>query len=287
MTSRPTFRFAPSPNGELHLGHAYSALLNADAAQRTGGRMLLRIEAIDPMRARPEFVAGALDVLAWLGIGWEEPVRLQSEHFDDYQAAADQLRAISLLYPCFASRTEIEAACAGSGKTDPEGAPLYPGLWRDADPAAVAARMASGEPFAMRLDMERAIGKIDIDLMYGAFDPSDLQVGAAKLARPDRWGDCVIVRKDVPTSYHLSVVVDDALQGVTHVMRGKDLQAATDVHVLLQALLGLPTPVYHHHRLIAGPDGQKLSKQLGSTSLRQMRADGATPADIRRLAGLP
>jgi glutamyl-Q tRNA(Asp) synthetase len=285
MTARPTFRFAPSPTGELHLGNIYSALLNFDTARRHGGRFLLRIEDIDVTRSRPEFVADIFDMLGWLGLDSEQPVRRQSEHFADYRTAADRLQASGLLYPCFASRADIEAA-AGSERTDPDGARLYPGLWRHADAATVSRRLGTGEPFAMRLNMGRALDTLDHDLIYGAFDPTDLQVGAARVARPDRWGDGVIVRKETPTSYHLSVVVDDALQGVTHVIRGQDLEAATDVHVLLQTLLSLPTPAYHHHPLLRGPTGQKLSKSLGSISLRQLRAEGATPADIRRLVGL-
>jgi len=325
---RPTFRFAPSPNGELHLGHAYSALLNFEAARRHGGRFLLRIEDIDRTRSRPELVAGVFDVLGWLGLTWEQPVRLQSEHFSDYRAAADRLQAAGLLYPCFASRAEIEAAVSGSDRTDPDGAALYPGIWRDADPALVAARTATGEPFAMRLHMERAAGgwrqlrrgetclallqhgnpsegetslaatplaagqnhlasaPLDVDLTYLRFDAEDLSKSHTIVCHPRRWGDCIIMRKETPTSYHLSVVVDDALQGVTHVIRGQDLEPSTDVHVLLQALLSLPTPAYHHHRLIIGPDGEKLSKRLASTSLSQLRAEGAIPADIRRLVGL-
>ena len=286
MIARPTFRFAPSPNGELHLGHAYSALLNFDAARRHDGRFLLRIEDIDAGRSKPEHVAGIFDILSWLGIDWEEPVRWQSEHFVDYRASADRLLTDDLLYPCFASRMEIELA-VGENRRDPDGARRYPGIWRHADRATVSRRTASGEPFALRLNMGRALDTLTHDLMFGAFDPTDLVIGAARVARPDRWGDCVVVRKEMPTSYHLSVVVDDALQGVTHVIRGKDLEAATDVHVLLQALLGLPAPAYHHHQLLMGPDGEKLSKRLASASLRQMRAEGATPADIRRLAGLP
>jgi glutamyl-Q tRNA(Asp) synthetase len=319
MTTRPTFRFAPSPNGELHLGHAYSALLNFDLAQRHGGRFLLRVEDVDLTRSRPEHVAGIFDQLAWLGIAWEEPVRRQSEHFADYLAAAAKLLADGLLYPCFATRADIEAATRGIEAKDPDGAPLYPGIWRGADPASIVARQSAGEPFAMRLDMGRALahwrrrgglrppaineladkgrphaaltqlaaGQNHADLSYFRFDPDNLPASQPVACQPERWGDAVIVRKETPTSYHLSVVVDDALQGVTHVVRGMDLEAATDIHRLLQDLLDLPQPAYFHHALITGPDGEKLAKRLASTSLRQMRAEGATPADIRRLAGLP
>ena len=286
MTSIPVLRLAPSPNGQLHLGHAYSALLNDQLARRLGGRLLLRIEDIDPGRSRPEFVAQVFDDLAWLGLSWQEPVRQQSNHLADYRAAAAKLQSLGLLYPCFASRTEIEAAAGVMSATDPDGAPIYPGLWRDADTMEVERRRASGEPFALRLDMARALALLPRPLSYSAFelaDPGSLRLVSAD---PGLWGDPVIVRKETPTSYHLSVVHDDALQGVTHVIRGKDLEAATGLHVLLQALLGLPSPVYHHHRLIAGPGGRKLSKSLGDTSLVQLRRDGVSPVDIRRLVGL-
>ena len=286
MDKPPVLRLAPSPNGYLHLGHAYSALLNDELARRTGGRLLLRIEDIDPARSRPEYVAQVLDDLAWLGVRWEAPVRRQSEHFSDYRAAADKLAARGLLYPCFASRAEIEVAAGASAATDPDGAPLYPGIWRGADPAEIARRKANGEAFALRLDMARALASLGEPLSHKAFELDDLSTHGPVSATPARWGDAVIVRKETPTSYHLSVVHDDALQGVTHVVRGADLTAATDLHRLLQALLGLPPPAYHHHRLIAGPGGRKLSKSLGDTSLAQLRREGATPDDIRRILEL-
>ena len=274
------FRFAPSPNGELHLGHAYSALLNFDLARRVGGRFLLRIEDIDPARSRPEFVTGIFDTLAWLGLEWEEPVRRQSEHFGDYRAAAEKLHAFGLLYPCYASRKEIEAST--DGRADPDGAPLYPGLWRNANPSEVARRQPAGEPFALRLDMAKAMTLLPDPLTFRTFaidHPLKLQTA---WARPGRWGDAVLVRKETPTSYHLSVVVDDALQGVTHVVRGQDLEAATDLHRLLQSLLGLPAPAYHHHHLIMDATGRKLAKSFGDTSLAQLRRDGVAPEDVRR-----
>ncbi len=282
----PTLRFAPSPNGLLHLGHAFSALVTAAWARRLQGRLLLRIEDIDPQRSRRDFIEAIMRDLAWLGLEWEEPVRHQSEHMDDYRAALARLDALGVLYPCFASRAEIRAA-AGAAR-DPDGAPLYPGLHRHLPPAEIAARKARGEPFALRLDMQAALG-LARERAGGRITFTELSAdGEARRieACPERWGDVVIARKDVPTSYHLAVVVDDALQGVTHVTRGRDLLAATDIHRLLQILLELPEPVYHHHRLVLGPDGAKLSKSRGDRALAALRAAGASPADIRRRLGL-
>ena len=288
--SRPVFRFAPSPNGELHLGHALSALIGYEQARAAGGRFLLRIEDIDAARTRPEYVAGILEDLRWLGIEWEEPVLHQSTRMDAYKAAAERLAAQGLLYCCFATRTEIEAA-AGGAAVDPDGAPLYPGLWKGRSERDQAAALASGRPYALRLDMAAA-QRAAAGLLGGRpltfQELGDGEGGPAQtiVARPERWGDAVIVRKDVPASYHLAVVVDDAFQGVTHVTRGRDLFAATDLHRLLQVLLGLPEPVYRHHRLIADAGGRKLSKSARDTSLRALRERGVTPADIRRLVGL-
>lgn len=285
---RPVLRFAPSPNGELHLGHALSALTNVEMAHQLGGRLLLRIEDIDLGRTRQAFVDQITSDLAWLGVAWEEPVRRQSAHFADYEAAAARLAAMGLVYPCFASRTEIEAAAA-PGVFDPDGALLYPGLYRDLEHAEIERRRAAGERPAMRLNMRAALaaaarlapGRLHLRAM-----DEQLRVTTAE-ARPERWGDVIIQRKDVPTSYHLAVVVDDALQGVTHVVRGEDLLAATDLHRLLQVLLGLPQPIYHHHRLLLGDDGRKLAKSRRDTSLRALREKGLTPADVRRMIGLP
>ncbi|MDQ0396296.1 tRNA glutamyl-Q(34) synthetase GluQRS [Labrys monachus] len=280
----PVLRFAPSPTGPLHLGHAYSALLNAEKARRMGGRLLLRIEDIDVTRCRPDFVEALLEDLAWLGLEFESPVRRQSAHFDDYREALDRLAARGLLYRSYASRSAIAAATADPGHPrDPDGAPLYPRARLAAadDPAG----RGPGEPFALRLDMARAAALVpplawreEREGMEGGFDPVP--------ADPALWGDVVLARKEFPASYHLAVVVDDALQGVTHVVRGRDLYEATALHRLLQALLGLPEPVYHHHRLVQGPDGEKLSKSLRSKSLRALRAEGATPQDVRRWVGL-
>jgi glutamyl-Q tRNA(Asp) synthetase len=282
------FRFAPSPNGEMHLGHALSALIGYAWARAYGGRFLVRIEDIDGGRSRPRFVAQIFEDLAWLGIAWEEPVVFQSQRMPAYRAAARRLEAMGLLYPCFASRAEIEAAAAG-GPIDPDGAPLYPALFRGRDPAEVARRRTAGEPCALRIDMGATIAAAaaKLDGARLAFIELD-EDGAARVveARPERWGDAVIVRKDVATSYHLAVVVDDAWQDVTHVTRGRDLYAATDLHRLLQVLLDLPAPLYHHHRLITDAAGRKLAKSARDTSLKALRESGCTPADIRRMVGL-
>ncbi len=253
----PVFRFAPSPNGYLHLGHALSALLNFDSARRSGGRFLLRIEDIDATRCRPEFETAIYEDLAWLGIAWETPVRRQSEHLSEYRDAVERLAAEGLVYPSFESRGEIARLVAqreaeAPWPRDPDGTPLYPGAAKSL-PADQRARL--------------------------------LESGVA--ARPQAWGDVILARKEAPTSYHLSVVIDDARQGVTEVVRGEDLFWSTSVHRLLQQLLGLPHPVYRHHRLVRDGEGRKLSKSTMATGLRELRAAGATPADIRRGVGLP
>lgn len=282
----PVLRFAPSPNGRLHLGHAYSALLNAHIAERLGGRLLLRIEDIDLGRSRPEFVAGILTDLDWLGLRFEALVRRQSEHFPDYAAARDALAARGLIFPCFCSRGQIAAkvaARAASGEwapRDPDGAPLYPGTCRHLLDDEATARRERGEPHTWRLDMPAALRSVPEPPVIRRFSPDD---GALETvaAAPSRWGDAVIVRRDVPTSYHLAVVCDDALQGITHVVRGQDLEAAADLHALLQRLLGLPSPAYHHHALIRDEDGEKLAKSKGSESLADLRARGITAEDVR------
>ncbi|HPG89407.1 MAG TPA: tRNA glutamyl-Q(34) synthetase GluQRS [Hyphomicrobium sp.] len=281
-------RFAPSPNGLLHAGHALSAIIAHDTARQAGGRFLLRIEDIDVARARPEFMQAIFDDLGWLGLSWEQPVLVQSQHFPDYLAAADQLIAQGLLYPCFASRTDI-AAAADPSRTDPDGAPLYPGLWKDASADAVAVRISGGEAPAMRIDMEAALRAVQAKLGAAALTFTEIDADGVMrevVADPARWGDAIIVRKDVPASYHLAVVVDDARQGVTLVTRGADLFAATDLQRLLQVLLGLPEPKYSHHRLVCWSDGRKLSKSKGDMGLRALREEGASAADIRRVIGL-
>jgi glutamyl-Q tRNA(Asp) synthetase len=286
----PVFRFAPSPNGYLHLGHALSALLNVDLARRTGGRFLLRIEDIDLTRCRPEFEAAIDEDLGWLGLSWETPVRRQSEHLSEYRGALQKLAAMDLVYPGFESRAEIAGLVAqreadAPWPRDPDGAPLYPGAAKLLAPAERAKLLQSGVPYALRLDMAAACARVgDLGWIEHGEGP-DGETGLA-VARPQDWGDVILARKETPTSYHLSVVIDDAVQGVTEVVRGQDLFRSTGVHRLLQALLGLPQPAYRHHRLIRDGAGQKLSKSTAATGLRELRAGGATPADIRRLVGV-
>ena len=282
----PVFRFAPSPNGYLHLGHALSALVNFDMARAAGGRFLLRIEDIDAARCRPHYEQAIYEDLAWLGITWEEPVRRQSAHLDDYRAALGRLDG--LLYPSFETRGEIARLVAERERhapwpRDPDGAPLYPGDARSLAAAERRRRMEAGEPYALRLDMAAALART------GALSWIEIDCGGkttSVAASPQMWDDVVLARKETPTSYHLSVVIDDAEQGVTHVVRGQDLFAATSVHRVLQALFALAAPIYHHHRLILDADGQKLSKSTRATALRALRETGASSADIRRMVGL-
>ena len=296
MAPVPTFRFAPSPNGYLHLGHAYSALLNFDMARQASGRFLLRIEDIDLARCRPEYEAAIYEDLAWLGAAWEEPARRQSEHFGCYAAALARLNAMALVYPSFESRAEIarlvvERERHAPWPRDPDGVPLYPGDAKKLAPEERARRIAAGEPYALRLDMTEAMKRA------GAHTNAPLawrETGRGRdgetgtiVADPAAWGDVILGRKDAPASYHLAVVVDDALQGISHVVRGQDLFRATGLHRLLQVLLGLPEPVYHHHRLIRDAEGRKLAKSTGATGLRALRLAGATPADIQRMIGWP
>ncbi len=273
--SSPILRFAPSPNGHLHLGHAYSALFTWRAAKTLGGTALLRIEDIDRARCKPEFDAAVIDDLKWLGLSWPEPLWRQSQRFGAYDSAARQLSRF--LYPCSCTRTEIaERATA----TDPDGAPLYDGHCRRHPPA----RGASAQ---WRLKMDEATAQAG-PLEIRVLPAMGIDIGTMlnwREAKPQRWGDAVIVRKDVPTSYHLSVVVDDAAQGVTHVTRGRDLEAATDLHVLLQALLGLPSPVYTHHDLVRDDNDEKLSKSKGSPSLRDLRTLGWSASEVRTKLG--
>jgi len=287
-----TFRFAPSPNGALHLGHAYSALLNRKMADAVGGRMLLRIEDIDLTRCTPEFEDGIYRDLEWLGLEWEKPVRRQSGHFGEYRAALERLVRDGLVYPAFMSRGDIRAFIADTGRSgrdwprDPDGVPLYPALDKALSEKERRRRMDGGAPFAWRLDIEAAAAHAG-DLSWEESADDTLSEFRREPARPQAWGDVIVARREIPTSYHLSVVLDDALQGVSHVVRGMDLFHATGVQRLLQTLLGLPQPRYFHHRLILGPDGRKLSKSLADTGLSALRAAGATPGDIRRMVGLP
>jgi len=287
----PVFRFAPSPNGYLHLGHALSALLNAQMARAAGGRLLLRIEDIDQSRCRPEFEAALYEDLEWLGIAWERPVRRQS---DDYRAALAKLAQRRLTFPSFESRSEI-ARMVGDRDVrerwprDPDGVPIYPGAARQMKPVERAERIAGGEPYAIRLDMEKAVewaGEGGTPLSWRETGSGPHGETDTIAAQPEAWGDVIVGRKEMPTSYHLAVAIDDALLGVTHVVRGHDLFWSTSVHRLLQVLLDLPAPVYHHHRLILDADGRKLSKSTQATGLRELRAQGATARDIRGMVGL-
>jgi glutamyl-Q tRNA(Asp) synthetase len=286
----PVFRFAPSPNGYLHLGHALSALTDFEMACAMAGRFLLRIEDIDAARCRQEFEHAILEDLAWLGIAWEQPVRRQSEHLAAYGAALAQLEAQGLIYPSFESRAEIarlvaERDARAHWPRDPDGVPLYPGNAKHLTADERASRIAAGEPYALRLDMNAAVARAG-PLTWVEIGTDPKEEHETLMAQPEAWGDVVLARKDTPTSYHLSVVVDDALQGVTHVVRGQDLFQATSVHRLLQELLALPAPMYHHHRLILDGEGRKLSKSDDATALRELRAQGATPAAVRRTIGL-
>ncbi|MBN9066575.1 MAG: tRNA glutamyl-Q(34) synthetase GluQRS [Rhizobiales bacterium] len=292
MSSPRVFRFAPSPNGRLHLGHAYSALLNRKLADEAGGRLLLRIEDIDPTRSATEFERGIYDDLAWLGIEWEEPVRRQSDHMDAYRVHLDRLISGEFVYPAFMSRGDIRAHIANAQASDrkwpadPDGVPLYPGADRLLSARERKRRIESGAPFAWRLDMERALRRVAKPLSWREDGRGPLGETGVVPADPVAWGDVILARRETPTSYHLSVVTDDAVQGVTDIVRGRDLFYATAIHRLLQELLCLPEPHYFHHDLILGDDGRKLSKSRSDTALAALRAEGSAPADIRRMVGL-
>jgi glutamyl-Q tRNA(Asp) synthetase len=269
-------RFAPSPTGLLHRGHAFSALTAHEAARRAGGRFLLRIEDIDATRCRPEFETALLEDLAWLGMAWETPVRRQSDHLADYEAALGRLRDQGLVYRCFKTRREI----AEDAQSAPHGLPLpYTGSPLPA--GEEADRLATGQPFAWRLSLAAARS------LLGGFDLTFSEDGVVHAADPGAAGDIVLARKDVGVAYHLAVVVDDALQGVTHVIRGEDLREATPVQRLLQVLLGLPEPEYHHHPLLVGPDGRRYAKRDRAETLAGIRAAGVSPAHLRAELGFP
>lgn len=278
-TPGPVTRFAPSPTGYLHLGHAHSALFGWRAARDGGGRFLLRIEDVDGARCTAEFEAAILEDLAWLGIAWEQPPRRQSEHMADYGDALNRLDRLGLLYPCFCTRRGIRAEIerASQAPHGPDG-PLYPGTCRDLDADARAAHMAGGRAYALRLDVAKAVASA------GPLTWLDRERGELE-ADPASLGDVVLARKEIATSYHLSVTLDDADQGITLVTRGEDLFHTSHVHRLLQALLGLPVPEWHHHGLIAGPDGERLAKRHDAASIRALRQAGKTPAEVRALAG--
>jgi glutamyl-Q tRNA(Asp) synthetase len=269
-------RFAPSPTGYLHLGHAYSALFAQDRARTAGGRFLLRIEDIDTARSRPEFETAIVEDLAWLGITWDGVVRRQSEHMNDYRAALEHLDRLGVAYPCFCSRKDIAAA-----QSAPHGpGAAYPGTCRTRLPEDRAQRIAAGQPYAIRLDL--AVGLA----LTGPLTWHDCHAGTV-IAEPDLEGDPVIARRDTPTSYHLSVTVDDHLQGVTLVTRGEDLFAATHVHRLLQGLLGYATPDYCHHPLLKNSQGARLSKRDGAVAIRVLREQGRTPRQVREMVSWP
>ncbi|SCX07592.1 Glutamate-tRNA ligase [Agrobacterium sp. DSM 25558] len=286
---KPVFRFAPSPNGRLHLGHALSAILNHDMAKDEGGRFLLRIEDIDVVRCTPELEQRIYEDLTWLGLSWDEPVRRQSENFDDYRQGLEKLIGIGLAYPSFMSRSETKAfvrdyeANSKIWPRDPDGAALYPPLDKQRPAQEVATLLSSNIQHAWRLDMDKAISHLRHSLEWSETGNGD---NTLIKADPAVWGDVILSRSDAPSSYHLSVVLDDALQGVTHVVRGMDLFVATSIHRLLQTLLELPVPEYHHHRLVFDETGKKLSKSIGSTGLWALRAQGHTPSDIRSLLGV-
>jgi glutamyl-Q tRNA(Asp) synthetase len=278
------FRFAPSPNGYLHLGHAYSALINARMADASGGRLLLRMEDIDVARSRLEFEQAIYEDLRWLGLVWEEPVRRQSEHFDVYAEALACLDAQGLVYPCFCSRSDVGSVLTErpDWPRDPDGSPLYRGTCKHLSAAERTARLAAGQPAALRLDMDAALTKIGERLAgnIGWREYGRGMGGREIKAEPALWGDVVLSRKDISASYHIAVVVDDALQGVTHVVRGEDLLMATGLHRMLQIFLDLPAPCYHHHTLLRDAAGRKLSKSLRAKSLRSLRSEGMTPETV-------
>jgi glutamyl-Q tRNA(Asp) synthetase len=285
-------RFAPSPTGRLHLGHAHSALHAFTAARAAGGRFLLRIEDIDRGRCRPEFEAACIDDLAWLGLSWESPVRRQSDHFADYSAALLRLQAIGVVYRCFRTRREIAEAAASAPHALGEGPDgvIYRGPDAPLSSDEEAARLAAGEAYAWRLSLSCSQAVLGEEFAQLAFEEEGVGPNGERgriIARPELCGDVILARKDAGTSYHLAVVHDDALQGVTHVIRGADLFFATHIHVLLQRLLGLPTPVYRHHGLILGADGRRLAKRDRAATLADLRAAGRSPEEVRALAGFP
>lgn len=279
--TQPLYRFAPSPNGLLHLGHAYSALLNFHRAKHDGGRFLLRIEDIDPLRSLTHYEDAIYEDLEWLGLEWETPVLRQSEHLPLYADAVTRLDEAGWLYPCFCSRAEITRDAKGA--QDPDGGPLYPGTCRHLSEDERQARIAKGDRHVMRLKSEALKAIIPNDLSFDEYHEGE--VPSRIFVSLDPWGDAVIARKDVKTSYHLSVVMDDARQGVTDVIRGADLFASTSIHRILQMLLDLPTPRYRHHHLIMDDEGEKLAKSRGSRALRDLRDEGVTAEEIKKLLG--
>ena len=280
MSETIVTRFAPSPTGYLHLGHAFSALTAWRYAREVGGRFLLRLEDIDPARCRPEFAAAILADLAWLGLDWDDDARVQSEHLPEYRAVLDVLTARSLLYPCFCTRADIlrEVAQSAAAPHSPDGAPLYTGICRALSADERAARIATGERYALRIDMQRALDTVPHPLTFREMDEGAIE------CHPEQFGDVVLARKDAPASYHLCVTHDDALQGVTLVTRGDDLKPATHLHRLLQALMDWPAPLYAHHPLLTDPAGRRLAKRDRAATLRDLRAAGHSPAEVRAMA---
>ena len=281
MTAPFHTRFAPSPTGHLHLGHAYSALFANNLARQSGGRFVLRMEDIDGERCKPQYEDAILEDLAWLGLSWEQPVRRQSDHMDDYASALATLDGMGLLYPCFCTRKDIRdeiAAADHAPHHGPEGA-HYPGICRGLDSATVRTRTQAGDPFALRLDTNKALLATTRPLVWHDHGRGDV------VARPDLFGDVVLARKDIPTSYHLAVTVDDAQQGITLVTRGEELRSATDVHRLLQELLGLNVPDYHHHPMLKNENGERLAKRDNALTLGTLRKAGKSADDVRAMAG--
>ncbi|MCB1459059.1 MAG: tRNA glutamyl-Q(34) synthetase GluQRS [Nitratireductor sp.] len=291
--TQPVFRFAPSPNGLLHLGHAYSALTNLSMAREAGGTMLLRIEDIDTVRCTSAKLSMMLHDLEWIGFEWDAPPRRQSEHFDAYRSAIDDLIAEELAYPALLSRSQIrrhvqDAEIDGSPwPRDPDGAPHYPGTERDLKPEKREEILTGDQDHAIRLDMHKALARVRDEVSWQETGLGPRGEHGRIRANPQQWGDFILGRRDAPASYHLACVLDDALQGVTHVVRGRDLFHATSAHRLLQGLFGLPEPLYHHHALLLDSQGRKLSKSIESTALRHLRETGATRSDMRRMIGLP
>ena len=272
-------RFAPSPTGLLHKGHAFSALTAYSYAKENGGLFILRIEDIDTTRCKEQFTKAIYDDLKWLGLSWPEPVRIQSEHFDDYQRALEALKELELVYPCFCTRKDIKDEIARSPKAPhgPEGA-LYPGTCRQLREDEHTAKINAGADHAWRLDVDKSIQYLKAENKWPLkWRGSD---GKSHIADPLSLGDVVLARKDTPTSYHLSVIVDDALQGITHVIRGTDLLHTTPIHVLLQTLLCLPTPIYLHHKLLLDEEGNRFAKRNKSVTLESLRQKGVDPCSL-------
>ena len=282
---QPILRFAPSPNGYLHLGHAYSALINARIAERVGGKLLLRMENIDSNRCKAEFETAIIEDLAWMGVRFDGEIRRQSDHLSDYDAALARLVAAELAYSCFCTRSQIARAVENrtGWSRDPDGSQIYPGTCRLLSGAERQRRTNARRPFALRIDIEKARASIETELVWREFGEGETE--RLTRAEPQAWGDAVLARRDIAASYHIAVVVDDHLQGVTNVVRGKDLFHATALHRLLQTLFGWSAPAYHHHDLVRDERGDKLSKRTAAKSIRSLRREGMSAQEIRRRLG--